>query len=170
LAKTLVLFNDRLNYLRVLINLITESLRPHDLKELLKVMREHGHHFQNSDELPNLFEHRLNWLKQQVKSEPVFQWAMPDACLSGHPQVTEFLRSSSQVELDYAGGFASKSDALHFVDYYTGLKETYSVEMQVHCTRQGVIVNIQKTSAYYEFKMKQYAENVEELNSFVFFY
>lgn len=96
-----------------------------------------------------ILKYRLNFYMNKLKEiyKANNTWIMPFAEVPGHPKVENFLKSNKQ-SLKYDKVFKNKNLARGFAFKLNSLKETYSVQVELHGTDVNPYVIINKTKAY----------------------
>lgn len=142
---------------------------------LVDVFKKEADTFKNYIPLIEIFTQGKNTLQERIDRNlsSVSSWCMPDAKLSGHPLVEEFLRSD-QEEMIYNWPFNSKKHVDKFIEKINDTKWTsssieFGFSAQLTRLENGAML-IKKTKTLYEGKIRKnsdYQADIQRIDEFL---
>ena len=165
LTKLIFLFQNRVEFKTIskeLFDAIVKSLEPMYFQALLKDFVTALPAYKNSSLVTSLLKYRIDWLKEKLKSKPVFSWRMPEAEFPHHKVVENFLRSDKE-KMIYTGVFDYNDTAKDFVDTYDHCNQkNFSMDME-YCGRGPYgKVKLTKTKRYFTELVDKYNRYVSD--------
>lgn len=144
---------------------VTKCLNAPSNKQLLHALTHNStirHLGSNSKPVQELVKARI---KQVTYAKPEFSWCQKFANVSGHPKVTEFLRSSQQC-MSYSSDFRNIICARKFISKYLShalnLTNQYSATGTPGGQGRNSYVEITKTRKFFEWQLQQYDVDQKE--------
>jgi len=164
LLETLILINNEETEASIsqLFNMISNKLDQDEIKLFIAKLKPQFETLKMYKPIVQLFQERVNDLKDKTAKEPLFSWKMRGA--TGDATVDHFLESEKQ-SITYCN-FVNIKNARRFISQYSGLKhDQYSVLM-CECGRgKSSGVQITKTKELFDANDKSQTRMINEFKS-----